>query len=142
MKFICSIEINKPIIEVVSHFQDPEALKESQKDFLRMEPISGVVGEAGSKCKLVYKKFDLFETIIHNKLPDEFYATYEHKSMTNTMLSKFTAINENKTKVDTEIEYLVFKGFVVKLMAKLFPNLFKKQVDKWLIRFKAYCENA
>ena len=142
MRFVSTTEINKPIIEVVKHFEDPEALKESQKGFLKMEPISCTEGEAGAKCKLVYKKFDLIETIIHNKLPDEFYATYEHKSMTNTMLSKFTAINENKTKLDTEIEYLEFKGFVVKLIAKLFPNMFKKQVDKWLVRFKAYCEKV
>ncbi|WP_298237986.1 SRPBCC family protein [uncultured Algibacter sp.] len=142
MKFVCAIEINKPIIEVAKHFEDPQALKESQKDFIRVELISGVEGEAGAKCKLVYKKFDLIETIIHNKLPNEFYATYEHKSMTNTMLSKFTAINKNKTKLDTEIEYLEFKGFVIKLIAKLFPNMFKNQVDKWLVRFKAYCEKV
>lgn len=127
MKFVCSIHINKPITEVAKYFEDPEALKQSQDGFLRMEHISGSEGQSGAKCKLVYKKFDLIETIIHNTLPDEFYAKYEHKSMVNTMYSKFTVINENKTKLATEIEYTEFKGFFVKLMAKVFPTMFKNR---------------
>jgi len=141
MKFTCSININKPKLEVVKHFEDPEALKQSQKGFQSIEHLSGNKGEAGAKSKLIYKKFDLIETIIHNKLPDEFYAKYEHKSMVNTMRSKFTLLNENETKLTTEIEYTMFKGFVVKLMAKFFPGMFKKQVNKWLTRFKKYTEN-
>ncbi|MFD1161943.1 SRPBCC family protein [Hwangdonia seohaensis] len=140
MKFTCSINVKKPKLEVAKHFEDPEALKQSQKDFLRMEHLSGNQGEAGAKSKLIYKKFDLIETIIHNKLPDEFYAKYEHKSMTNTMRSKFTALNDNETALTAEIDYTEFKGFFIKLMAKLFPNMFKKQVDKWLLRFKSFCE--
>ncbi|WOD43050.1 hypothetical protein [Hwangdonia lutea] len=140
MKFTCTINIKKPKLEIAKHFEDPEALKQSQKDFLSMEHINGKKGEAGAKSKLIYKKFDLIETIIHNKLPDEFYAKYEHKSMTNTMRSKFTALNEKDTKMTTKIDYTEFKGLFIKLIAKLFPGLFKKQVDKWLVRFKAYCE--
>ena len=141
MKFVCSININKPILEVVKYFEDPEALKQSQKGFIRMEHLSGNVGEAGAKSKLVYKKFDLIETIIHNKLPDEFYAKYEHKSMINTMFSKFSKVNENETKLTTDIDYTEFKGFMINLIAKIFPRMFKKQVDKWLTNFKKYCES-
>ena len=140
MNFKCNTEINKPINEVVKHFVAPEAHKQSQKDFIKMEPLSGKVGEAGATCKLVYKKFDLIETIIYNKLPHEFFANYEHKSMTNTMLTKFTATNEAKTLMDVEIDYLKFRGFIIKLIAKLFPSMFKKQVQKWLVRFRTYCE--
>lgn len=141
MRFTCSIVINKPLLEVAKHFEDPEALKQSQKGFKGVEHLSGVEGEAGAKSKLIYNKFDLIETIIHNKLPDEFYAKYEHKSMTNTMLTTFSALNENETKLTTKIEYTVFKGFIIKLIAKVFPSMFKKQVNKWLVKFKAYTEN-
>ena len=141
MKFTCSININKPLLEVVKHFEDPEALKQSQKGFQSIKHLSGNEGEAGAKSKLIYDKFDLIETILHNKLPDEFYAKYEHKSMTNTMRSKFTVLNDNETKLTTEIEYTAFKGFIIKLMTKVFPSMFKKQVNKWLVNFKAYIEN-
>lgn len=60
--------------------------------------------------------------------------------MTNTMRSNFIAISDNETKLITTIEYNEFKGFVIKLIAKVFPSMFKKQVDKWLIKFKDYCE--
>ncbi|MGB5417778.1 SRPBCC family protein [Algibacter sp.] len=140
MKFVCNININKSINEVVAHFEDPESLKQSQKDFIRMEHLIGNKGETGAKTKLVYKKFDLIETIIQNTLPDAFYAKYEHKSMTNTMRTSFIVLNENKTKLTTEIHYTQFKGLFLKLISKLFPSLFKKQVDKWLERFKIYCE--
>lgn len=141
MKFTCSTIINKPLLEVVKHFEDPEALKQSQKGFQRIEHLSGDEGSAGAKSKLIYDKFELIETIIHNKLPDEFYAEYEHKSMTNTMRSKFTVLSTNETKLTTEIDYTAFKGFFIKLMSKLFPGMFKKQVDKWLVNFKKYTEN-
>ena len=61
--------------------------------------------------------------------------------MTNTMLCKFKAINDNETKLTAYIEYTEFKGFIINLIAKFFPGMFKKQVDKWLVNFKKYCEN-
>jgi hypothetical protein len=140
MKFDCSIHILKPIEVVATLFKDPEALKQSQKDFVEIVHLNGVKGEAGAKSQLIYKKFDLIETIIQNNLPNSFYAKYEHKNMSNTMLCRFIAISENETKFSSEIEYTELKGFVIKLMAKLFPNLFKREVDKWLIRFKHFCE--
>lgn len=140
MKFICDIHILKPIEEVATHFVDPRALEYAQEGFVKIEPLSGTKGQAGSKSKLIYKKFDLFETIIENNLPHSFYARYEHKNMSNTMLCNFVAINDCETRLTSEIEYTELKGFVVKLIAKLFPSLFKKQVDKWLERFKDFCE--
>ena len=141
MKFDCSIIIEIPILDVVKSFEDPEALKQSQKGFLRIEHISGDKANAGAKSKLVYNKFDLIETIIYNKLPDEFFAKYEHKNMTNTMKSKFTSLTNDQTKLTTSIEYTYFSGFVIKIMARFFPKMFKKQVEKWLVKFKLYCEN-
>lgn len=140
MKFVCNILINKPANEVSNYFEDPEALMYSQDGFIKMEHLSGDIGKSSAKSKLIYKKFDLIETIIHNNLPNEFYAKYEHEKMTNTMRSNFIAISDNETKLITTIEYNEFKGFVIKLIAKVFPSMFKKQVDKWLIKFKDYCE--
>ncbi|WP_299554275.1 hypothetical protein [Seonamhaeicola sp.] len=141
MKFTCTVNINKPKLEVVKHFEDPEALKQSQKGFQNMEHLSGNKGEAGATSKLIYDKFDLIETIIENKLPDAFYAQYEHKNMSNTMHSKFAAIKDNETQLTCDIHYTRFSGFMIKFMAKVFPGMFKKQVDKWLVNFKNYAES-
>jgi uncharacterized membrane protein len=140
MKFTCTINISKPKSEVAKHFEDPEALKQSQKGFQNVEHLSGEEGSAGAKSKLIYDKFDLIETIIENNLPEAFYAQYEHKNMSNTMHTKFSEINDNETLVTCDIDYTRFTGFMINVMAKLFPSMFKKQVDKWLVNFKNYVE--
>ena len=61
--------------------------------------------------------------------------------MTNTMKVNFESLNKNETRYTSEIEYTKFNGFMIKLMAKLFPGLFKKQVLKWMNQFKTYVEN-
>lgn len=141
MKFSCSIDINKPINEVIEAFLDPESMRQSQDGFIEKQPISGNPHEVGTKSKLIYKKFEMFETITANNLPNKFAGLYEHKNMTNTMESKFEIIDDNKTRFSAEIEYTQFKGFMIKIIAKLFPGMFKKQGDKWLERFKIYTEN-
>ena len=141
MKFSCTTSIKRPIQEVADAFIDPKSMKQSHEGFIRKELISGDHNENGTKYKLIYKKLDMTETIIDNNLPKSFSGLYEHKHMTNTMKNFFESISENETKFSAEIEYTEFKGFLIKTIAKLFPGMFKKQGDKWLLRVKNYCEN-
>ena len=140
MKFTCIVEIDANIDKVVSVFSDPNSLEHIQEGFISKTLISGNEGEKDAQSLMKYKKFDLTETIINNNLPKEFKALYEHKHMVNTMRVKFISLNENKTRYDSEIHYTEFKGFMIKLMAKLFPSMFKKQVLKWMNLFKDYVE--
>ena len=141
MKFSCHVDIKVPLHKVIDLFENPDNLKEWQDDFISFKPVSGVPGEVGSKSKLIYKKLELIETIIRNELPEEFKANYEHKHMVNTMSCRFKEVDSNTTRLDQEIHYTKFNGFVIKLMAKLFPGMFKKQVQKWLNQFKAFAES-
>ena len=144
MKFSCSIIINQPIDKVVDLFLDPSNLKEYQEGFDRKELISGEGGKAGAVSKMYYTNNvgELTETIIANNLPDEFMASYHHKHMDNTMKSSFIVLGDKQTKYETEIEYLAFRGLMIKIMAFLFPSLFKKQVDAWLNNFKEFAERG
>ncbi len=141
MTFTCSVEINADIAKVQSIFLDSSTLKYYQDGFKSKTLISGIEGTKGAKSKLVYEKLELIETILNSDLPDSFLGLYEHKHMTNTMKVSFSSITDTKTLYTTEIEYTKFNGFLIKLMAKLFPNMFKKQVEKWLHQFKEYVEN-
>ncbi|MGB1309201.1 MAG: SRPBCC family protein [Oceanihabitans sp.] len=140
MKFTCKVTINKPIALVAKIFEDPDALKHCQEGFVSLEHLSGTKGQAGAKAKFTYTKFELLETIIHNKLPDEFLALYEHKHMSNTMQVNFIEIDQNTTQYVSKIHYTKFNGFFIKLMAKFFPKMFEKQVLRWMVKFKNYCE--
>lgn len=140
MKFRCSTEINAHIDGVVSCFTKEDVMKESQDGFIRKEQLEGTPWAVGSKSRMYYKNLELTETVLINELPSQFKALYEHKHMVNSMHCTFSAISETKTRLDQEIHYTEFRGFVPKVMAKLFPSLFKKQVQKWLDQFKDVVE--
>ena len=145
MKFTCTVEIKQPIDEVVKLFDNPENLREWQDGFESFDHISGTPGEPQAQSRLVYKQgkgsMELIETILVNDLPREFSATYDHKHMSNIMTNRFSSLDENRTRWDAEINYTEFKSFMPKLMAFLFPGMFRKQVQKWLDQFKAFAEN-
>ncbi len=139
-----SIEINKPIALVTRLFADPAYLKEYQDGFVKKELISGEQGQNGVVSKMYYKdekrEMVLTETIIKNELPDLFEAFYHHKHMDNTMKCEFTALDEQRTLYEYEFEYTRFSGFMPKLMALLFPGMFRKQGEKWMKQFKEFVE--
>ena len=145
MKFTCSVTINKPRQQVVDLWQDPENLKHWQDGFVDFKHLEGDPGHIGAVSRMRYKirnrDLELIETIQHIDLPNEMTAMYESKPMNNTMRNTFSSPSENTTVWTTEIHYTEFNGFMVKLMAKLMPGMFKKQVQKWLNRFKEFAEN-
>ena len=144
MKFTVSVIINQPQTMVAQLFSDPANLKEYQPGFDKKELVSGIEGENGAISKMYYKtgkrEMELTETITSNRLPDSFEASYQHKSMDNTMKCSFRSLHETKTRYDMEIEYTVFRGFMPKMMSFLFPGIFKKQVKKWMDNFKEFAE--
>lgn len=144
MKFTVTITINKAREKVVEEFSNPKNLKNWQNGFLRIEPLEGEPGKTGSTSNMFYKQGNgemvLKETILENNLPDFFKGLYEHKHMVNTMESIFTELSPTETQYETRIEYTEFIGFVPKLLAKLFPGMFKKQVLKWMTNMKNFIE--
>jgi hypothetical protein len=136
VKFTCTIDINAPKTEIDAIFINSEKQKYFQDGFISKHLINGETNTIGAKSKITYKRLELIKTIQLNNLPDEFCALYEHKHTTNTMHVKFVALNRNKTTYISEIHYTNFKDFTVNMMAKLFPGMFKKQVEKWMVQFK------
>ena len=144
MKFTCTVIIDKPIDQVAELFINPDNLKEYQDGFLGKELVSGTPAQVGAVSKMYYqqgkRKIEMTETVTSNNLPYEFSGSYHHIHMDNTMTNRFTALSENSTQYDAEIEYTALRGFVIKAIAFLFPSMFKKQVQKWLNQFKEFAE--
>jgi uncharacterized membrane protein len=144
MKYTCSIEINLPIEKVLELWSDEKYFHEWQEGFKSIELISGKAGEEGAESNILIeqgsRKIELRETITVNNLPDEKTALYEHIHMSNTQTSRFKVLDTNTTQYISEVEYLKFNGFMPKLMAKLFPGMFKKQSQKWMNQFKEFAE--
>ncbi len=145
LKFNCDIEVDAPVERVAELWADPANLQYWQEGFLGIEHLSGEKGQAGAKSKMRYlirnKEMDLFETILNNDLPREFKGQYNHEMMSNTMLTRFTETDNGGTLYWSEFHYTEMKGFMMKLMARLFPSMFKKQVMKWMVNFKNHVES-
>ena len=144
MKHQGSIDINKPQDVVAECFINPEYLKEYQDGFLRKELVSGKPAEVGAISKMYYEygknEMELTETVVANNLPNDFEAFYHHKHMDNTMKCKFTPLDDNKTRYEYEFEYTRINWVMPRLMAILFPSMYKKPAEKWMNQFKAFVE--
>lgn len=144
MKFEGSKDISKPREEVVKYFSDPKYLGEYQDGFINKELITGDEGTDGAISKMYYKygkrDMELTETIIANRLPDSFESHYHHKQMDNTMICRFVMLDDNNTRYEYEYEYTRINWFMPKLIAILFPSMYRKQGEKWMQQFKDYVE--
>ncbi|MEP0262534.1 SRPBCC family protein [Dokdonia sp.] len=144
MKFGDTIIINQPYKKVASLFADTNNLKEWQDGFTKKELISGSEGENGAISKIYLtqgkRDMELVETIVDNQLPHSFEAHYHHIHMDNTLKTSFISINDTQTEYKTEGEYTRISWVLPKLMALLFPSMFRKQAYKWMENFKHFAE--
>jgi len=144
MKFSGSVEIAKSRSEVVGYFKDPSYLGEYQDGFVKKELVSGESGEKGAISKMYYKygkrDMELTETITANRLPDSFEAFYHHKHMDNTMKCRFIELGNSRTKYEYEFEYTRMNWVMPRLIAILFPGMYRRQGEKWMKQFKEFVE--
>ena len=145
MKYTCTVEIDLPIDKVAELWAHEQYFHKWQDGFQSIDHFKGVPNSIGAKSRIIIeqgkRKMELIETIISNKLPEEKKALYEHIHMTNTQTTRFEEVTTNQTLYISEVEYTQFNGFMPKLMAKLFPGMFKKQSQKWMNQFKEFAIN-
>ncbi len=144
MKFKGAVEIAKPREEVVKYFADPQYLGEYQDGFVLKELLEGEAGQDGAVSKMLYKygnrDMELTETITANRLPDTFESSYHHKHMDNTMKCTFVELDPQKTRYEYEFHYTRINWVMPKLMAILFPGMYRKQGEKWMKQFRDFVE--
>ncbi|MBZ9731194.1 SRPBCC family protein [Salegentibacter sp. JZCK2] len=143
MKFTSEIKIAKPRTEVIEKYSNPDNIKHWQRGFISMNPISGILGEEGSKNKLKYKigkrKIEMEETIITNDLPEQFHANYTAKGVYNIQENFFEETPGNQTLWISRNEFK-FSG-LMKLMGIFIPGAFRKQSYQYMKDFKDFVEN-
>ncbi len=146
MKYQQSIIINKPVDEVSEKVDSFDNMKYWQDGFQGYTHLSGTAGEVGAETMLHYdfngRPLDLKETIIESNLPTIFKAKYECDPMDNFMTVRLIPNGDGTTTYQCEVEYTRFKGIMMKLIAKLYPSMFKKQGQKWYRQLKAFIETG
>jgi hypothetical protein len=144
MKYTCSIEINLSLRRTAELWNDDTHFSKWQDDFQSIELISGKKNTVGAKSKILFngkQKMELIETVLISDLPKEKKAMYEHIHMSNTQHTEFTVINPNTTLFTSTVEYTQFNKLMIRIFAKLFPKVFKKQSERWMSQFKTFAEN-
>ena len=144
MKYELSIEIQRPIEEVLELLTDPDNLKHWQKGFVCITHMKGAPGKEGCKSKLKYRigkrKMTLTETISKVDLPSELHLTYQTNGVLN-LQKNFFRPTQNGTKWTSETEFR-FTSIYMKTMGLLLPRAFKKQSWEYMTDFKDFAENG
>ena len=142
MKYTIQVEINKPIARVVELFDNPENMKQWMEGLQSFEAISGKPGWPGARSRLKFRmgnrSMEMIETVTVRNLPHEFTGTYEMNGIVNIVKNKFERVNDTTTRYISEQEFR-FKG-MMRFIAMLMPNAFKKQSMKLLESFKNFVE--
>lgn len=144
MKFTGKTIIQQKREIVCALFADSKNLKHHHEGFISKELLEGEEGKDGAISRLMYKfgkgEMELIETITANQLPESFTAFYHHKHMDNTMKCTFKELSDKQTAYEIEIEYTRMAWIMPRLIAILFPSMYRKQGIRWMENFKAFAE--
>src|SRR5690606_29040652 len=144
MKFSVSIEIDKPLDDVIRLFDDPDNLYKWMEGLESFEHLDGVPGQIGARSRLRFKmgkrEFEMIETITERDLPRSFEGTYDADGVVNVVRNKFEPLGDGRTLYTSENEFQ-FRGFM-KLVALVMPGAFRKQSMKYLEDFKRFAESS
>ena len=124
---------------VAEHFANRENQLKWHPDLKSIKILEGRAGEQGCKSLLKFTSFEIVETVLHNRLPDDFLGDYDTPGVChNTMQCQFIA-RENQTKMVVTVDYFKMNWFM-KTMSVLMPWALKGQVKKFLKKFKQVVE--
>ncbi|MGB0368377.1 MAG: SRPBCC family protein [Flavobacteriales bacterium] len=143
MKFTAEVEIEKPIEELIVLIQDPENTLKWLEGLRSVKHVSGDERQAGAVSKVVFDspagRLHIKETVISNKLPDEYIMCYEGPGYTSYSNYCFESLSEGLTRF-TMIQQVELKG-ALKLAAGLVKGKMKQQLSNSAESFKRFAEN-
>ncbi len=143
--YTVSVDIDLPRDRVIELFDNPDNMFRWQDGLQSFDHVSGEPGQPGAISTLTYlngkHKLVLTEEISERNLPDEFNGTYSWAGGQNTLVNRFIELGPDKTRWESTCEYS-FRNIPLRLMALLAPGVFRKQNQRFLDNFKAFCEDG
>ncbi len=144
MEFEQDIDIEKPIDEVTELLSDPDHVAHWHRDLVRIERVSGEPGSPGAKSVLHYdhkgRKFQLQETMLVHRLPEESVATYEAMGMKHTLTTRLEPIDDTRTRVKLH-NHMELSG-MAKLAFPMLSGSLQEQTDKRVLDLKRWAETG
>jgi len=143
MKSIVDLEIAAPLSTVAALFSDPRNNAKWMDDIERVEPISGLLGQVGSRYRLVPKRPGLLfvATVLSRDLPRELSLKLDAAAVSVMIHAKLTALAENRTRLISDEEFR-FHGIFGRVTAWLASNAVRKAHRHHIEAFKRFAEGA
>ncbi len=142
MKFTSSIEIHRPVEQLVVLFQDPDVTLKWLEGLRSVEHVSGEFRQPGAVSKVVFDsaagRMLITETVIQNNLPEEYIIRYDGQGYVSYSNYSFEALEPSRTKL-TMVQHVELKG-ALKLASGLIKGALTKQLQKSVESFKRYAE--
>lgn len=143
MKFTSSVEIEKPLDELIQLIQDPECTLQWLEGLRSVEHVSGEFRQAGAKSKVVMDSaagiMHITETVLSNDLPDEYRIRYDGQGYVSYSNYHFDVLGDNLTKF-TMTQEVELKG-ALRLMKGIVRGKVRKQLQRSAESFKRFAEN-
>ena len=143
MNYKCEVTIDLPREAVIGLFKNLDYRDQWQSGLIRMERIEGKPFEVNAKHELYMqmgnREMIITETILEQHLPDYISAMYVSGGMENISTDEFISNRNHTTTYVSEQEFYSNK-LIHRFMLLFMPKLFKKQTQKTLDAFKAFCE--
>lgn len=146
MKYTVAVEIDRPLPEVVTLYDDPGNWPEWRDGFVSAEPLRGRPGEEGSITKLVNRvggrDTEMTETVERKNLPEEMTCVYQAPGYLfgawNKTTSRFSELDAGSTEWTFESEFRCTG--LLSVMAFVMPGMFRSATLKEMNSFKAFAE--
>ena len=144
MDYRLEMDINRPRAEVLHHFLDVDSLKDWQTSLVSITPLDDLPPRSvGAKTEQVHRmgkrEVTMTETITVNDPPEHFAAIYAADGVWNQIENRFTENPDGTTHWVCDNEFRC-TGFM-RVMAFLFPGMFRKQTREFMEMFRDYVES-
>lgn len=143
MKYETSININKPLNEVINAFDNVSNYKFWMNGLESYTTTEGTPLQEGEVSLMVFdagkRKIEMTKKVLLRNLPYAYKVSYEANKTYNTVESRFEKVDEKTTRYTTIHEFK-FGGLMMKIFGLIMPGAFKKQSYIYLNAFKNFVE--
>ena len=139
-RYQLSIQIDKPLKEVIKLYANRTLLSKWQPDLLDSKQIENYPNlKYTHQLALGRRKIVLTETILRNDLPMHYDVNFELKGISNTAHNSFEEVSAAVTRWTCNTAYQ-FHG-IMKLLSFFMQGSLKKQSEMIMINFKHFAES-
>jgi Polyketide cyclase / dehydrase and lipid transport len=136
------LEINAPQAQLAQLLADPNSNPRWMDDIEKVEPVSGWLGEPGSKYRLVPKRGNtvFVATVVKRALPTELTLSLDEPRVSVLVQDRFLKLTDRKTRLISE-EVFTFKSAFGRIVGFFSQGAIKAAHRRHMESFKRFAES-